>query len=339
MIGTGRIGLMHARLLASQVPGAALAAVSDAVGTLAEEVARSLVAPAMGTGAMMADPSVDAVAICSPTDTHADLVVAAAGAGKAIFCEKPVSLDLAEVDRAVAAAERAGVLLAVGFNRRFDPSHAQVRQAVAAGTVGAPHLARITSRDPAPPPLSYAAVSGGIFMDMTVHDFDMARFVVGSDVVAVHAAGAVRVEPELERLGDVDTAVVTLWHEDGCISVIDNSRQARYGYDQRVEVFGANGMAASTNPLAHNAFTLTAQGSTGALLPHFFIERYAASYLAQWTAFVAAAQGRPDAGGPALAGVRDARAALVLGLAAKRSLAEARAVRTDEVDPTAGGAR
>jgi myo-inositol 2-dehydrogenase/D-chiro-inositol 1-dehydrogenase len=327
VIGTGRIGRMHAELLTASVPGAALAAVSDAVMPLAAEVGTALGVPVLETRHLLDNDAIDAVAICSSTDTHVPLLVAAAEAGKAVFCEKPISLDLAEVDRALSEAERTATPLMVGFNRRFDASHAAVRHAVASGALGPPHLARITSRDPGPPPLSYARTSGGIFLDMTIHDFDMARFVVGSEVVEVYAAGAVRVVPELAELGDVDTAVVTLWHENECLTVIDNSRQASYGYDQRVEVLGADALAASENPLVNTALTRDGNGTRLAPLPNFFIERYTASYIRQWEAFVAAiaaGEAPPTTG-------HDGRAALVLGLAAKLSLLERRPVRVAEV--------
>ena len=253
VIGTGRIGRMHAELLAAGVPGATLAAISDAVTPLADQVGRALGVPVLETDRVIDDPEIDAVAICASTDTHVPLIVAAAEAGKAVFCEKPVSLDLAEVDRALAVVGRTGTQLMVGFNRRFDASHAAVRDAVAGGAVGAPHVARITSRDPGPPPMEYARTSGGIFLDMTIHDFDMARFVVGSEVAEVYATGAVRVVPELAEIGDVDTAVVTLWHENECLTVIDNSRRATYGYDQRVEVLGADGMAGIRKPIGQRS--------------------------------------------------------------------------------------
>lgn len=335
VIGCGRIGRLHAALLAGQVPGATLEAVSDAVPEVAEEVARAHGVKALATEAVVVSADVDALAICAPTDTHADLVIAAAEAGKPIFCEKPLSLELGEVDRALAVVGRAGVALMVGFNRRFDPSHAAVRAAVASGAVGEPAVARITSRDPAPPPMSYARVSGGIFLDMTVHDFDMARFVVGSEVREVYAAGAVRVEPELAEIGDVDTAVVTLWHDNNCLSVIDNSRRASYGYDQRVEVLGSKGLAASDNPAENTAVFRDAAGSRSATLPYFFIERYRASYLRQWEAFVSALA---SGSAPPTSG-QDARAALVLGLAAKQSLLEHRPVSTAEVQAFAGGVK
>jgi myo-inositol 2-dehydrogenase/D-chiro-inositol 1-dehydrogenase len=328
VIGVGRIGRMHADLLARRVPGAAVAAVHDAHADSARAVGAALGVPvADSVAAMLALPDVDAVAICTSTDTHADLIADAARAGKAIFCEKPVSLDLEAVDPARAAVEEAGVPFQIGFNRRFDPAHASVRAAVAAGEVGDPHLVRITSRDPAPPPMAYVRVSGGIFLDMTIHDFDMARFVTGSEVVEVYARGAVRVDPAFAEADDVDTAVVTLVHEDGCMTSIDNSRRAVYGYDQRVEVFGSEGLAASDNPLAHSGLVRTGDGARAAALPYFYLERYTQSYVHEWEAFVAALA----AGATPPVTTTDARAPLVIGLAAWRSLREGRPVRTAEV--------
>jgi myo-inositol 2-dehydrogenase/D-chiro-inositol 1-dehydrogenase len=330
VIGVGRIGRMHAQLLAREVPGAAVSAVHDALPAAARDVAEELgVLATADLEELIAADDVDAVAICSSTDTHAELIVAAAAAGKAIFCEKPVSLDLAEVDRALAAVREAGVPFQIGFNRRFDPAHAAVAAAVADGTVGEPQLVRITSRDPAPPPLEYVRKSGGLFLDMTCHDFDMARFVTGSEVVEVFARGAARIDPAVAEAGDIDTAVVTLVHDSGCLTTIDNSRQAVYGYDQRVEVFGSAGMAASENPLAHTALTRTAEGTGAATLPYFFLERYIPSYVRQWEAFVAAV----SAGRTPPVTAADARAPLVIGLAAWRSLREGRAVRVEEVAP------
>jgi myo-inositol 2-dehydrogenase/D-chiro-inositol 1-dehydrogenase len=328
IIGVGRIGRMHAELLARRVPGAALAAVHDAHGAVARGVAERLgVRAADSAEELLGAADVDAVAICSSTETHADLLVAAAAAGKAVFCEKPVSLDLAEVDRALAAVEAAGIPFQIGFNRRFDPAHASVRDAVASGAVGAPHLVRITSRDPEPPPLAYVHVSGGIFLDMTIHDFDMARFVTGSEIVEVYARGALRREHSFAEAGDIDTALITLVHADGCLTAIDNSRRTSYGFDQRVEVFGDGGMAASENPHAHSGMVRTAVGTSGPGLPAFFVERYTASYLREWDAFVGAVQG----GEAPPVTTEDARAPLVAGLAAWRSLRENRPVRVEEI--------
>jgi len=317
VLGVGRIGRMHADLIDHQVAGATVAGVYDADP---EAARRASAAAYDSVEELLAE--VDAVAICSTTETHADLIVAAARAGKAIFCEKPISLELAEVDRALAAVDEAGVPFQIGFNRRFDPAHAAVREAVARGDVGDPQLVRISSRDPEPPPMEYVRGSGGIFLDMTIHDFDMARFVTGSEVVEVFARGAVRVDPAFGEAGDVDTALVTLVHAGGCLTAIDNSRQAVYGYDQRVEVFGSRGMAASENPYAHSTVVRTVDGTRTSPLPHFFLERYVPSYLREWDAFVDAVRtGTP----PPVSGV-DARAPLVIGLAAWQSLREGRPV-------------
>jgi myo-inositol 2-dehydrogenase / D-chiro-inositol 1-dehydrogenase len=326
ILGLGRIGRLHADLLAREVDGAEVAAVADAVEAAVGPVATRLGVPGSTDPLVVLDrDDVDAVAVCTPTPTHGELVVAAAKAGKAVFCEKPLSLDLAETDEVVRAVADAGILFQVGFNRRFDPGHTAVRDAVAGGEVGAPELVRITSRDPAPPPIDYLRTSGGIFRDQTIHDFDMARYVTGSEVVEVHAAAAVRVDPAIADIDDFDTAAITLRHDDGCLTLIDNSRRAVYGYDQRVEVFGSAGLAASDNLPAHGAVVRTAGAARGAALPWFFVERYRESYVRQWTAFVEAVGGAPMV---AATGA-DARAALVLGLAAAESVAERRPVTVE----------
>jgi myo-inositol 2-dehydrogenase / D-chiro-inositol 1-dehydrogenase len=328
VIGVGRIGRMHAELLAHKVQGAAVGAVYDAYQPVARDVAAELGVHAAASLAEILGADVDAIAICSSADTHADLVVAAAQAGKAVFCEKPVSLALSELDRALAAVAEAGVPFQIGFNRRFDPAHASVRDAVLAGEVGDVHLVRISSRDPGPPPLAYVKTSGGLFLDMTIHDFDMARFLTGSEVVEVFACGTVRVQPYFADSGDVDTAVITLVHENGCLTTIDNSRRAAYGYDQRVEVFGSAGVAASENPLAHTGLVRTATATTCPPLPWFFLQRYRDSYEHAWQAFVTAVRG----GAQPSPSVRDARAPLVIGLAAGRSVREGRPVRVEEIE-------
>ena len=314
--GVGRIGAMHAGIIARQTEGAVLAAVADAHEPTAAAVAADLQVPALSVADLIASPDVDAVAICSSTDTHVALIEAAAGAGKAIFCEKPVSLDLAAVDRAIAAVEAAGVPFMVGFNRRFDPAHQSVHDAVSGGVVGEVHLARISSRDPSPPPVEYIKVSGGIFVDMMIHDFDMARYVVGSPVVEIFAKGAVLIDPAIGEAGDVDTASVMLTHANGAVTMIDNSRQAVYGYDQRLEVFGSQGMASSLNPLAHTGFTMTVDGVRAEPLPHFFLERYMDSYVREWAAFVAYVV----EGGPSPVSGLDGRVPVQLGLAAWESV-------------------
>ncbi len=328
VIGLGRIGRLHADLLAREIPGAQLAFVVDPIPAALDEVtSRWQVAGSSDPADAIARDDVDAVAICTPTPTHVELIEAAAGAGKATLCEKPISLDLAETDRALEAAESAEVPLQVGFNRRFDPGHAAVRAAVGSGGVGAPELVRISSRDPAPPDIEYLRSSGGVFRDQTIHDFDMARFVTGEEVTEVSAMGAVRVDPQIGDIGDRDTVTLLLRHASGCLTVIDNSRRAVYGYDQRVEVFGAAGMALSDNQPEHGAVIRTVDGSRGAPLPWFYLERYLASYRREWEAF---AQMVSDATPPSVSGA-DGRAALVLALAAGKAVEERRTVTIDEV--------
>ncbi len=328
ILGVGRIGKMHAELVARQVPGASLAMVQDINGEAAAAVGMELGVPhTTDIDTVLASPDVDAVAICSSTDTHVPLLIAAAQAGKAIFCEKPVSLDLARVDEALAVVKASGVPIQIGFNRRFDAAHASVRAAVVDGSVGDLHMLRITSRDPAPPPIAYVKVSGGLFLDMMIHDFDMARFVTGSEVLSVYAQAAVRVDPAIGEAGDVDTAVVVLTHENGCITTIDNSRQAVYGYDQRVEAFGSGGLAASDNPPTHTGMRRSAAGTITPTIPYFFLDRYIPSYVDEWKSFVAYV----DGGGPSPVSANDGRAPLVIGLAAIKSLAEARPVACAEI--------
>jgi myo-inositol 2-dehydrogenase / D-chiro-inositol 1-dehydrogenase len=328
VLGCGRIGRMHAELIARQVEGLTLAACYDFVPELAADVAlrnggRAIEDPYD----LIESPDVDAIAICSPTDFHVDQLVAAAKAGKPVLVEKPLSLDLAQVDLGVAAVNSAGIPVQVGFNRRFDTSHRSVRDQVAAGAVGDVHLVRITSRDPAPPPVSYIETSGGIFLDMTIHDFDMARFVTGSEVTEVYARGSVRVDPAIGEAGDLDTVVVVLQHENGAVTTIDNSRQAVYGYDQRVEAFGSAGVVSSDNPGVTTTMLRTANGSHGSTIPYFFIERYLPSYIAEWNAFVAMV--RDDTPSPVT--IDDGRAPLLLGLAAWKSVREQRPVAVSEI--------
>jgi myo-inositol 2-dehydrogenase/D-chiro-inositol 1-dehydrogenase len=328
VLGTGRIGRLHAELIARRVPDLELAGIYDADADATRPVADRLGVKVFPSAAdLLESPDVDAVAVCTSTDTHAALVVAAAEAGKPVFCEKPISLSLTEVDRALAAVERSGVLLQVGFNRRFDPGHRSVRDAVASGAIGAVHLVRISSRDPAPPPLDYVRLSGGIFLDMTIHDFDMARFVTGSEVEQVFARGEVRIDAAIGEAGDLDTIAATLRHADGTLTLIDNSRRAVYGFDQRVEAFGATGMATSANPPMHGGSLLTAEGAHASRFSDVFSERYEASYVAEWEAF-AAAVARDE---PSPVDGAQGRAALAVGLAAARSAREGRTVNVAEI--------
>ena len=328
VLGVGRIGKMHAELIERQTPGATVSRVFDVFSDGAKAVGDDVGAKVSASAQELIEADdVDAVAICSSTDTHIDLLVAAAQAGKPVFIEKPLSLDLTEVNRGVAAVEASGIAVQVGFNRRFDASHRAVRDAVANGDIGEIQMLRITSRDPAPPPIAYIEVSGGIFCDMTIHDFDMARYVTGSEVVDVYARGSVMIDPAIGEAGDIDTAVVVMTHANGCITTIDNSRQAVYGYDQRVEAFGSGGLASSDNPTVNTTTIRSASGSQGATIPYFFIERYIPSYLAQWGEFVKMVRD----GAPSPVSIADGKAPLVMGMAAWRSLREQRTVDISEI--------
>jgi myo-inositol 2-dehydrogenase/D-chiro-inositol 1-dehydrogenase len=328
LIGAGRIGRVHAENLVYRIPEADLVAVADIFVEASERLAAELgVTAYQDHRRILEDERVDAVLICSSTNTHAQFIEDAAGAGKQIFCEKPIALDLGKIDRALAAVEQAGVKLQIGFNRRFDPSFRRVHEIVAAGEIGEPHILRITSRDPAPPPIEYVRVSGGIFLDMTIHDFDMARFLMGRDVESVYTAGEVLVDPAIGQAGDVDTAVITLHFENGALGVIDNSRQAVYGYDQRVEVFGSGGLVTADNDYPNSARISDAQRVHRDLPLNFFMERYTESYANEIRAFVECIVQDTL---PPVTGL-DGRIPVVMGYAAQKSLAEGRPVRLDEI--------
>ena len=329
LIGAGRIGQVHAEDLAYRIPEAQLAAVSDVYVAAAERVAAELGIPAVYQDhrPILEDGDIDAVLICSSTDTHAGLIEEAAAAGKHIFCEKPIALDLGEIDRALEAVEQAGVKLMIGFNRRFDPNFQRVREIVAAGEIGEPHILHITSRDPAPPPLEYVQVSGGIFLDMTIHDFDMARFLMGDEVESLYAAGGVLVDPAIGEAGDVDTALITLRFANGAIGAIDNSRRAVYGYDQRVEVFGSGGSVAADNNYPNTATVSDARAVHRDLPLNFFMDRYTESYVNEIKAFAACILNDAP---PPVSGL-DGRIPVVMGYAAKKSLAERRPVSLVEI--------
>ena len=329
LIGAGRIGKVHADSIVTRVNGAELAAIADVYVPAAEELAAkfNVTQVTENYGEILGDDSIKIVAICSATDTHAQIIQEAAAAGKHIFCEKPIDHSLEKIDTALAAVEAAGVKFLVGFNRRFDPSFAKVRELVATGKIGEPHLLRITSRDPAPPPIDYIKVSGGIFLDMTIHDFDIARFLIGSEVEEIFAAGAVMVDPAIGAVGDLDTVIITLKFENGVIGTIDNSRQAVYGYDQRVEVFGSAGMAAAGNQKPDTHEFSTADGVHFAKPLHFFLERYMDAYVAEMEAFVECVLNDRPSPIPAEAG----RMAVVMGLAARKSWEQNRPVRLSEI--------
>ena len=329
LIGAGRIGRVHAEHLAYRIPQANLVAVSDIFVEAAEKLAADFQVPAayQDHRRILDDPAIEAVVICSSTDTHAQMIEEAAQAGKQIFCEKPIHLDLQRIDQVLEVVERAGVKLQIGFNRRFDPNFRKVREVVASGRIGTPHIVRITSRDPEPPPIGYIKVSGGIFLDQTIHDFDMARFLLGDEVEEIYAAGGVMVDPKIGEAGDIDTTMITLRYAGGAIGSIDNSRKAVYGYDQRVEVFGSDGVVIVSNNKPDTAVVSDATGVHGALPLFFFVERYTESYIAEMKEFVACVQ---EDRTPPVTGI-DGRIPVVMGYAAKKSFAEHRPVKLSEI--------
>jgi len=329
VLGVGRIGKIHAGNLATRVAGAELVALADVCAEELERVAARLGVKQTYTDyrQALALAEVDAVAVCTPTDTHYQIILEAASAGKHIFCEKPVELAIEKIRQINEHVAKCGVQLMVAFNRRFDPNFAKVHELVRAGKIGQPHLLRITSRDPAPPPESYIRSSGGIFMDMTIHDFDMARYLIGSEVVEVYARAGVLVDPMFERAGDWDTAIITLSFANGAMGAIDNSRKAVYGYDQRVEVFGSGGMVAVANNTPDTHVLFDASGVHSALPLYFFMERYTESYLREVQAFVEAVL----AGKPVPVTGQDGLAAVRIALATARSARENRPVKLEEI--------
>ena len=323
LFGAGRIGGMHARNLAAH-PQVELVGIFDIDPAASAEAARQTRSKAVDSADdLLGDPSIDGVLIASATDTHCDLIERSTRAGKAVLCEKPIHLDIERVDACAKVVAKTGGFVQIGFNRRFDPSHGAVRQAVAKGEIGKLEQAVITSRDPAPPPLDYLRVSGGLFRDMMIHDFDMARFLFGEDPVEVTAMGGVLIDPRIGKIGDVDAAMVILRMASGGLCHINCSRRCAYGYDQRIELFGRDGMLVSANPPATNVERFTDRGTAARdRLHHFFIERYAESYVRETHAFVNAL----NSGTPASPGFEDGRQALVIANAAIEAAASGRSV-------------
>jgi myo-inositol 2-dehydrogenase / D-chiro-inositol 1-dehydrogenase len=329
LIGAGRIGKVHAKAMMNAIPDATIVSVADYHLPAAQSLAEQYSIQKFTDNHLEAvnHERVDAVIIASSTDTHAAFIIDAAKVGKHIFCEKPIAAELSKIDEALAAVESAGVKLQIGFNRRFDPSFQRIKQAIDTGEIGRPHLLHIISRDPAPPPIDYIKVSGGIFFDMTIHDFDMARFLFG-EVEEIYTAGAVLVDKAIGEAGDIDTLMITLKFANGAIGTIDNSRQAVYGYDQRIEVFGSKGSASNAN-LYPDAVTLnTADSVRRASLPmNFFLERYMATYERELQVFVDCIVN--DKAVP-VTGI-DGRVPVVMAMAAKKSYQENRPVRLSEI--------
>lgn len=318
ILGGGRIGKMHAENLLFGIPETELMAVADPFADAIADWAREVGIPRLTKEAseVIGDPSIEAIIICSPTETHADYIIECAKAGKHILCEKPISFDVRKTRLALEEVKKAGVKLQIGFNRRFDTNAQKLRETIESGGIGKQYIVRITSRDPAPPPIDYIKVSGGIFVDMMIHDFDMVRFLTGSEVKEIYSKGACLIDPEIGKAGDVDTAIVTITFANGAIGSIENSRAAGYGYDQRMEVFGSKGSVEADNRTDSEVILRTDSGVLGQKPLWFFIERYKDAYFKEIRSFVDAVFN--DAA-VSVTG-EDGLEAVLIGLAATESL-------------------
>lgn len=326
LLGAGRIGWVHAKAITAHA-GSALVAVSDRFPESAQKLAADFGCEARSTDDIIADPAIDAVLIATSTDTHSDLMEKATAAGKAVLCEKPVDLSLERARACQKAVAETGKPVMIGFNRRFDPSFGVLKKALDAGEIGKAELLSITSFDPAPPPVEYVKVSGGLFRDMMIHDFDMSQFILGATPVSITAVGTSIVDPEIGKAGDVDTAVVTMTYDDGRIAVIKNSRRAAYGYDQRLEVLGAEGLLQVKNMAENLVVKSTSAGVTEAKPTLFFLERYMPAYTAEWDSFVTAVTNATQMPVTLEEGIN----ALAMAEAATLSLKEGKPVRMQDV--------
>lgn len=318
IIGAGRIGKLHTENIVNNMHDVYVKWVSDIYIDKMTDWCSQMGIKNMSSDYhdVLSDAEVDAVLICSSTDTHAQISIEAAEHGKHIFCEKPIDLNVARINEVKKAVEKAGIKMQVGFNRRYDHNFKRAQGRVAAGDIGDVHIVKITSRDPAPPPIDYVKVSGGLFLDMAIHDFDMARFLSGSEVAEVTAKGAVLIDKNIGREGDVDTAVTTLLFRNGAIGIIDNSRQAVYGYDQRIEVFGSKGCITAENDFPNTIKLVNRDGVQSDKPKYFFLDRYFESYTDEVKAFFDCIQNGTE---PEV-GIKDGLNSVIIGLAAKESL-------------------
>lgn len=329
IIGAGRIGKVHAQSITYHVPEAEVKTIADIL--INDELKRwagDIGIKNLGNDykEILSDPEIDAVLICSSTDTHAQLIIETARAGKHIFCEKPVDLDVERIKAALKVVEEAGVKFQVGFQRRFDCNHKKVHDFVQEGKIGTPQVVKITSRDPAPPPIEYIKVSGGIFLDQMIHDFDMARYLSGSEVEEVFAVGGCLIDPDIGKAGDVDTAAAVLKFKNGAIGIIDNSRQAVYGHDQRVEVFGSEGCIKDDNVSASNAVLCSKDGVIAEKPLYFFLERYMQAYTTEIRDFFKAIVNDTEVP----CGGHDALVSVMIAVAATESVKTGRPVKVDQ---------
>lgn len=328
IVGLGRIGQIHLSNIASRIKNAEVVAAADISENLLDFARRHGVENvSTNPEAVLTNPEVDAVVICTPTPSHVPYTILAAQNGKHIFCEKPLDLNIDQILAAKEAAELANVQLMLGFNRRFDANFLKVKEMVHGGLVGDPHILKITSRDPNPPQIEYVKSSGGLFMDMAIHDFDMARYVMNSEVVEVYAKGKVLVDSRIGDEGDIDTAITTLTFANGAIGVIDNSRKAVYGYDQRIEVFGSGGMTQTKNNTPDTHEYYNENGGHLSLPLNFFLERYAESYVNEINVFVSSVL----KGEKVPVDAYDGLMATAIAIAAKQSCQEEKPVKIEEV--------
>lgn len=331
IIGTGRIGKVHIENICTAVREMEIKIVADPYLTEENEAfVKQFGIPVITKDpeSIFTDPEIEAVLICSSTDTHADYIIKTAKAGKHIFCEKPVDHDVRRVKEALETVKKAGVKMQIGFNRRFDHNHRAVRDAIKDGKIGIPHIIKIASRDPQPPTIDYVKHSGGIFYDMMIHDFDMIRFLAGCEAVEVYAKGAVLIDPAIGEEGDVDTALVTLTFENGAIGVIDNSRQAVYGYDQRLEVLGSEGAVQDENDLPNTVSVSRHDGVTSSATYQVMWDRYTQAFISEMKAFTDAVEHDKVPEVTDLDGLYP----VLMAAAAKKSLQEGRPVKLSEVD-------
>ncbi|QCX33998.1 inositol 2-dehydrogenase [Caloramator sp. E03] len=328
IIGAGRIGKIHAENIVKKFGYVEVKAIADVYADKIKDFAQSLGIKNVYDDykKIIDDPEIDAVVICSSTNTHSQISIEAANAGKHIFCEKPIDYDLSRINAVLEAVEKAGIKYQVGFNRRFDHNFKKVRELVKDGKIGDVHIVKVTSRDPAPPPIEYVKVSGGMFLDMTIHDFDMVRYLTGSEVVEVYTNAAVLVDPAIGEAGDVDTALISLKFKNGAIGIIDNSRRAAYGYDQRVEVFGSKGKAEAMNDTPTTVVLSTEDAVTSDKPKYFFLERYMDSFADEMKEFFDAILNDTPTPVSAIDGLKP----VLIGLAAKKSFDEGKPISIEE---------
>ncbi|MBZ9607168.1 inositol 2-dehydrogenase [Clostridium estertheticum] len=330
IIGVGRIGKVHGESISKYVKNAEIKSIADAyLNDATREWAKSKGILEVYTDykKILEDPEIDAVLICSSTDTHSPISIEAIRAGKHVFCEKPIDHDLTRIKEVINELGKSKVKYQVGFNRRFDHNFKSVKNAVASGKIGEPHILKITSRDPEPPSIDYVKISGGMFLDMTIHDFDMARYLLDSEVEEVYAVGNVLIDNAIGEAGDIDTAIITLKMQNGTLAVIDNSRQSAYGYDQRAEVFGSLGQVSIANDSTSSAVISNENGVTGEKPLFFFLERYMQAYAQEVTEFIDAIVNNTDTPVDAEDGLQ----AVLIGEAATKSLHENRPVKLSEI--------